>query len=229
MGSNPSTESNYKTAVNSKNKMQMLCMQPGTTAEGYNQGREAKNSMHSSTEICNRICGHAVSLSVRSGVVSSSTNSFQQLIVFFVITLRSTAVHLAVDFLRIAHQLLTPIVQLLIALSSTAESFPVDFSIRLHQTSLYATQLTASTAGLPRNHICSRWTPHPSTTIANMLEPATTSRSINTTMQCSKLVSIESPKEGELSTTNIAPNGDALRGPHRQSGGILSRVITCTI
>ncbi|KZV44223.1 hypothetical protein F511_13865 [Dorcoceras hygrometricum] len=58
MGSNPSTESNYKTAVNSKNKMQMLCMKPGTTAEGYNQGREPKNSMHSSTEICNRICGH---------------------------------------------------------------------------------------------------------------------------------------------------------------------------
>ncbi|KZV19942.1 phytoene synthase [Dorcoceras hygrometricum] len=59
MGSNPSTESNYKTAVNSKNKMQMVCIQPGTTAEGYNQGREPKNSMHSSTEICNRICGHA--------------------------------------------------------------------------------------------------------------------------------------------------------------------------
>ncbi|KZV42529.1 leucine-rich repeat protein kinase family protein [Dorcoceras hygrometricum] len=58
MGSNPSTESNYKTVVNSKNKMQMLCMQPGTTAEGYNQGREPKNSMHSSTEICNGICGH---------------------------------------------------------------------------------------------------------------------------------------------------------------------------
>ncbi|KZV55022.1 hypothetical protein F511_33766 [Dorcoceras hygrometricum] len=59
MWSNPSTESNYKTAVNNKNKMQMLCMQPGTTAEGYNQEREPKNSMHSSTEICNRICGHA--------------------------------------------------------------------------------------------------------------------------------------------------------------------------
>ncbi|KZV26763.1 hypothetical protein F511_25327 [Dorcoceras hygrometricum] len=58
MGSNSSTESSYKTAVNSKNKMQMLCMQPGTTAEGYNQGREPKNSMHSSTEFCNRICGH---------------------------------------------------------------------------------------------------------------------------------------------------------------------------
>ncbi|KZV26884.1 mitochondrial-processing peptidase subunit alpha-like [Dorcoceras hygrometricum] len=42
--------SNYKTAVNSKNKMQMLCMRPGTTDEGYNQGREPKNSMHSSTE-----------------------------------------------------------------------------------------------------------------------------------------------------------------------------------
>ncbi|KZV34554.1 hypothetical protein F511_12619 [Dorcoceras hygrometricum] len=50
MGSNPRTESNYKTAVNSKNKMQMLCMRPGTTAGGYNQGREPKNSMHSSTE-----------------------------------------------------------------------------------------------------------------------------------------------------------------------------------
>ncbi|KZV15532.1 hypothetical protein F511_02693 [Dorcoceras hygrometricum] len=59
MGSNPSTESNYKTAVNSKNKMQMLFMQPGTTAEGYNQERGPKNSMHSSTEICNGICGHA--------------------------------------------------------------------------------------------------------------------------------------------------------------------------
>ncbi|KZV54390.1 hypothetical protein F511_18059 [Dorcoceras hygrometricum] len=51
MGSNPSTESNYKTTLNSKNKMQMLCMQPGTTAEGYNQRREPNNSMHSSTEI----------------------------------------------------------------------------------------------------------------------------------------------------------------------------------
>ncbi|KZV43925.1 hypothetical protein F511_31425 [Dorcoceras hygrometricum] len=44
------TESNYKTAVNSKNKMQMLCMRPGTTTGGYNQGREPKNSMHSSTK-----------------------------------------------------------------------------------------------------------------------------------------------------------------------------------
>ncbi|KZV21331.1 MLO-like protein [Dorcoceras hygrometricum] len=59
MGSNPSTESNYKTAVNSKNKMQMLCMRPGTTAEGYNQGREPKNSMHSSTESSIDMCGHA--------------------------------------------------------------------------------------------------------------------------------------------------------------------------
>ncbi|KZV21093.1 patatin-like protein 2 [Dorcoceras hygrometricum] len=59
MGSNPSTESNYKTTLNNKNKIQMLCMQLGTTAEGYNQGREPKNSMHSSTEIFNRICGHA--------------------------------------------------------------------------------------------------------------------------------------------------------------------------
>ncbi|KZV29809.1 hypothetical protein F511_22583 [Dorcoceras hygrometricum] len=33
MGSNPSTESNYKTTVNSKNKMQMLCMRKETTAQ----------------------------------------------------------------------------------------------------------------------------------------------------------------------------------------------------
>ncbi|KZV47922.1 mitochondrial-processing peptidase subunit alpha-like [Dorcoceras hygrometricum] len=59
MGSNPSTESNYKTAVNNKNKMQMLCMRPGTTAEGYNQGREPKNSMHSSTESAKN-SGHGV-------------------------------------------------------------------------------------------------------------------------------------------------------------------------
>ncbi|KZV55556.1 1,4-dihydroxy-2-naphthoate polyprenyltransferase, chloroplastic [Dorcoceras hygrometricum] len=58
MGSNPSTESNYKTAVTSKNKMQMLCMRPGTTTEGYNQGREPKNSMHSSTESAIDMCGH---------------------------------------------------------------------------------------------------------------------------------------------------------------------------
>ncbi|KZV24358.1 hypothetical protein F511_25899 [Dorcoceras hygrometricum] len=58
MGSNPSTERNYKTAVNSKNKMQMLCMRKGTTAEGYNQGREPKNSMHSSTESAIDMCGH---------------------------------------------------------------------------------------------------------------------------------------------------------------------------
>ncbi|KZV24883.1 hypothetical protein F511_22565 [Dorcoceras hygrometricum] len=50
MGSNPSTESNYKSAVNSKNKMQMLCMRYWTTmmtpTEKGSQGR----SMHSSTE-----------------------------------------------------------------------------------------------------------------------------------------------------------------------------------
>ncbi|KZV43323.1 putative beta-D-xylosidase 7 [Dorcoceras hygrometricum] len=63
MGSNPSTESNYKTAVNSKNKMQMLCMRPGTTAEGYNQGREPKNSMHSSTESAIDMCGHGANKS----------------------------------------------------------------------------------------------------------------------------------------------------------------------
>ncbi|KZV48052.1 mitogen-activated protein kinase kinase kinase 7 [Dorcoceras hygrometricum] len=51
-------ESNYETVVNSKNKMQMLCMRPGTTAEGYNQGREPKNSMHSSTESAIDMCGH---------------------------------------------------------------------------------------------------------------------------------------------------------------------------
>ncbi|KZV55505.1 putative LRR receptor-like serine/threonine-protein kinase [Dorcoceras hygrometricum] len=58
MGSNPSTESNYKTTVNSKNKMQMLCMRPGTTVEGYNQVREPKNSMHISTESTIDMCGH---------------------------------------------------------------------------------------------------------------------------------------------------------------------------
>ncbi|KZV47120.1 hypothetical protein F511_14865 [Dorcoceras hygrometricum] len=50
MGSNPSTESNYKSAVNGKNKMQMLCMRYWTTmmtpTEKGSQGR----SMHSSTE-----------------------------------------------------------------------------------------------------------------------------------------------------------------------------------
>ncbi|KZV49222.1 hypothetical protein F511_40539 [Dorcoceras hygrometricum] len=71
MGSNPSTESNCKTAVNSKNKMQMLCMQPGTTAEGYNQAREPKNSMHSSTEICNRICGHGSMLNYKLKIRTS--------------------------------------------------------------------------------------------------------------------------------------------------------------
>ncbi|KZV49688.1 palladin-like [Dorcoceras hygrometricum] len=50
MGSNPSTVSNYKTSVISMNKMQMLCMRCGTTAEGYNQGKEPKNTMHSSTK-----------------------------------------------------------------------------------------------------------------------------------------------------------------------------------
>ncbi|KZV54031.1 hypothetical protein F511_29649 [Dorcoceras hygrometricum] len=54
MGSNTSTESNYKTAVNSKNKMQMLCMQPGTTAEGYNQGRDPKKLNAQLNGICNR-------------------------------------------------------------------------------------------------------------------------------------------------------------------------------
>ncbi|KZV31147.1 hypothetical protein F511_24593 [Dorcoceras hygrometricum] len=61
MGSNPSTESNYKTAVKSKNKMQMLCMRPGTTAGGYNQGREPKNPMHNSMESTTN-SGHGESL-----------------------------------------------------------------------------------------------------------------------------------------------------------------------
>ncbi|KZV32649.1 hypothetical protein F511_33423 [Dorcoceras hygrometricum] len=63
MGSNPSTESNYKTAVNSKNKMQMLCIRPGITAEGYNQEREPKNSMHSSTKAAIDMCGHGANKS----------------------------------------------------------------------------------------------------------------------------------------------------------------------
>ncbi|KZV41724.1 hypothetical protein F511_29989 [Dorcoceras hygrometricum] len=44
MGSNPSMERNYKSAMNSKDKMQMLCMKNGTTAEGYNRRREPRNS-----------------------------------------------------------------------------------------------------------------------------------------------------------------------------------------
>ncbi|KZV22253.1 hypothetical protein F511_28647 [Dorcoceras hygrometricum] len=40
--------------MNSKNKMQMLCMEDETTAEGYNQRREPRNIMHSSTESCGR-------------------------------------------------------------------------------------------------------------------------------------------------------------------------------
>ncbi|KZV58704.1 hypothetical protein F511_28793 [Dorcoceras hygrometricum] len=39
--------------------MQMLCMRPGITVEGYNQGREPKNSMHSSTESATDMCDHA--------------------------------------------------------------------------------------------------------------------------------------------------------------------------
>ncbi|KZV35667.1 hypothetical protein F511_15122 [Dorcoceras hygrometricum] len=50
MGSNHSTESNYKSEMNSKDKMQMLCMKNGTTAEGYNRRREPRNIKHSSTE-----------------------------------------------------------------------------------------------------------------------------------------------------------------------------------
>ncbi|KZV37058.1 hypothetical protein F511_05298 [Dorcoceras hygrometricum] len=37
MGSNPSTKRNYKSAVNSKNKMQMLCMRCWTTTNGSNR------------------------------------------------------------------------------------------------------------------------------------------------------------------------------------------------
>ncbi|KZV24577.1 hypothetical protein F511_10218 [Dorcoceras hygrometricum] len=50
MGSNPSTESNYKSAMNSKDKMQMLCMKNGTTAKGYHRRKEAKELNHISTE-----------------------------------------------------------------------------------------------------------------------------------------------------------------------------------
>ncbi|KZV41377.1 putative pectinesterase/pectinesterase inhibitor 51 [Dorcoceras hygrometricum] len=44
-----------------------------------------------------------------------------------------------------------------------------------------------------------------------MLEPSTTSRSLNKPIQSSKLVSIESPKEYELSASNLAPNGGVNR------------------
>ncbi|KZV22387.1 hypothetical protein F511_21385 [Dorcoceras hygrometricum] len=37
MGSNPSTESNYKSAISSKNKMQMLCMRCWTTTKDSNR------------------------------------------------------------------------------------------------------------------------------------------------------------------------------------------------
>ncbi|KZV19950.1 hypothetical protein F511_25308 [Dorcoceras hygrometricum] len=47
MGSNPSTESNYKSAVSSKNKMQMLCMRCWTTTQRLQPERKSK---HSSTE-----------------------------------------------------------------------------------------------------------------------------------------------------------------------------------
>ncbi|KZV46584.1 hypothetical protein F511_39406 [Dorcoceras hygrometricum] len=57
MGSNPSTESNYKTAVSSKDKMQMLCMKNGTTAEGYNRRKEPKDSNIAQRNL-QRICGH---------------------------------------------------------------------------------------------------------------------------------------------------------------------------
>ncbi|KZV58437.1 hypothetical protein F511_31272 [Dorcoceras hygrometricum] len=59
MGSNPSTESNYNTAVNSKDKMQILCMKNGTTAEGYNRRREPKDSNLAQRNL-QRICGHGV-------------------------------------------------------------------------------------------------------------------------------------------------------------------------
>ncbi|KZV38941.1 hypothetical protein F511_17017 [Dorcoceras hygrometricum] len=67
MGLNPSTESNYKTTVNSKNKMQMLCMRPGTTTGGYNQGRETKKLNAQLNGICNN-SGHGEESNATSNV-----------------------------------------------------------------------------------------------------------------------------------------------------------------
>ncbi|KZV46070.1 hypothetical protein F511_29840 [Dorcoceras hygrometricum] len=56
------------------------------------------------------------------------------------------------------------------------------------------------------------------TTIAKLSNSATTSRSFNSSIQVSKLVSIESPKEDELSATNLAPNGGVNRRKSREIG-----------
>ncbi|KZV40712.1 hypothetical protein F511_32550 [Dorcoceras hygrometricum] len=56
------------------------------------------------------------------------------------------------------------------------------------------------------------------TTIARISNSATTSRSLNTPIQVSKLVSIESPKEDELSATNLAPNGGVNRRQSQEIG-----------
>ncbi|KZV14487.1 hypothetical protein F511_42963 [Dorcoceras hygrometricum] len=49
------------------------------------------------------------------------------------------------------------------------------------------------------------------TTIAKLSNSATTSCSFNLSIQIYKLVSVESPKEDELSATNLAPNDDVNR------------------
>ncbi|KZV52359.1 glutamate receptor 2.7 [Dorcoceras hygrometricum] len=49
------------------------------------------------------------------------------------------------------------------------------------------------------------------TTIAKISNSATISRSLNSSIQVSKLVSVENPKEDELSATTLAPNGGVNR------------------
>ncbi|KZV45388.1 hypothetical protein F511_05552 [Dorcoceras hygrometricum] len=55
-------------------------------------------------------------------------------------------------------------------------------------------------------------------TIAKISNSATTSRSLNSSIQVSKLISIESPKEYELSATNLAPNGGVNRRRSTEKG-----------
>ncbi|KZV25265.1 hypothetical protein F511_39055 [Dorcoceras hygrometricum] len=54
------------------------------------------------------------------------------------------------------------------------------------------------------------------TTIAKISNSATTSCSLNSSIQVSKLVSIERSKEDELSDTNIAPNGGVNRRQYHE-------------
>ncbi|KZV32568.1 hypothetical protein F511_36776 [Dorcoceras hygrometricum] len=54
--------------------------------------------------------------------------------------------------------------------------------------------------------------------IAKISNSTTTSWSFNSSIQVYKLVSIESPKEDELSATNLAPYGDVNRCQSTEKG-----------